>query len=263
MLPLSCKFNYQNYCLILDFQIYESQIMEKVIHPANSRGTANHGWLKANHSFSFANFFDPNKVQFGLLRVLNDDYVKAGMGFGTHPHKNMEIISIPLKGEIRHKDSMDHTAIVKAGEVQVMSAGTGVEHSEFNSSQDELNMLQIWILPEKDGLEPRYDQKDFSELMKPNQLVNVVSPKSDQSKDSLYINQQAYLHLGDFQAGRKIDYNLKSKSNGVYVFLIEGDAEVEGTILKKRDAVGIWNTSSLSLEFKNPSKVLLIEVPMN
>jgi len=237
--------------------------MDKIFHPANSRGKADHGWLKASHSFSFANFFDPNKIQFVLLRVLNDDYVKAGMGFGTHPHKNIEIISIPLKGKIKHKDSMDHTAIIEAGEVQVMSAGTGVEHSEFNSSKEELNLLQIWIFPEKNDLEPRYDQKDFSELMPPNTLVNVVAPKSDQSENSLYINQQAYLHLGDFEAGKNIDYNLKNTINGVYVFLIEGEANVEETKLNKRDAIGIWNTSRISLEFKTPSKVLLIEVPMN
>ena len=237
--------------------------MDKIFHPANARGKADHGWLKASHSFSFANFFDPDKIQFGLLRVLNDDYVKAGMGFGTHPHKNMEIISIPLKGEIKHKDSMNHTAIIEAGEVQVMSAGTGVEHSEFNSSKDELNLLQIWIFPERNELEPRYDQKDFSDLIQPNKLINIVAPKGDQSENSLYINQKAYLHLGDFEAGRNIDYKLKNTTNGVYVFLIEGEADVEETKLTKRDAVGIWNTSSISLEFKTPSKVLLIEVPMN
>jgi len=237
--------------------------MDKVFHPANSRGTADHGWLKANHSFSFANFFDPDKIQFGLLRVLNDDYVKPGMGFGTHPHKNMEIISIPLKGEIRHKDSMNHSAVIEAGEVQVMSAGTGVEHSEFNSSSEELNMFQIWIFPEKNGLEPRYDQKDFSDLLKPNELINIVAPKSNQSENSLYINQQAYLHLGNFEAGRDIDYKIKNKNNGVYIFLIEGEAKVEDTKLEERDAIGIWNTSSIYLEFTKPSKMLIIEVPMN
>lgn len=237
--------------------------MEKVIHPANSRGKANHGWLNANFSFSFANYFNPEKVQFGLLRVLNDDFVKPGMGFGTHPHQNMEIISIPLKGEIRHKDSMDHTAVVKAGEVQVMSAGTGVEHSEFNSSNEELNMLQIWIFPEENELDPRYDQKDFSELLKNDGLVNIVSPKSDQSENSLFINQQAYLHLGDFQSGRKIEYKLKNEGHGVYIFLIEGEAEVANTSLNDRDAVGIWDTEKISMEFIKPSKVLLIEVPMN
>ncbi|SDR65172.1 pirin family protein [Christiangramia echinicola] len=237
--------------------------MEKVIHPANSRGKANHGWLNANFSFSFANYFNPEKVQFGLLRVLNDDFVKPGMGFGTHPHQNMEIISIPLKGEIRHKDSMDHTAVVKAGEVQVMSAGTGVEHSEFNSSNEELNMLQIWIFPEENELDPRYDQKDFSELLKNDGLVNIVSPKSDLSENSLFINQQAYLHLGDFQSGRKIEYKLKNEGHGVYIFLIEGEAGVANTSLNDRDAVGIWDTEKISMDFIKPSKVLLIEVPMN
>lgn len=237
--------------------------MEKVIHPANSRGTANFGWLNANYSFSFANFFNPNKIQFGKLRVLNDDFVQGGMGFGTHPHQNMEIISIPLKGEIKHMDSMSNTTVIQAGEVQVMSAGTGVEHSEINPSKEQLNLLQIWILPERNGLEPRYDQKDFSSLMEQDRLINVVAPKTDPSQESLWINQQAYLHLGEFQAGRKIEYELKNENHGVYVFLIDGDAEVEDTLLKKRDAVGIWNTSRISLEFKNPSKVLLIEVPMN
>lgn len=237
--------------------------MEKVIHPAHSRGKAQYGWLNANYSFSFANFYNPEKVQFGLLRVLNDDFVQSGMGFGTHPHKNMEIISIPLKGEIKHKDSMGHTKVVKAGEVQVMSAGTGVEHSEFNSSAEELNMLQIWIMPEKNGVEPRYDQKDFTELLEKSELINIVSPATDASKNSLFINQQAYMHLGDLQTGRKIEYELKSKSHGVYVFLIEGEADVEDTVLKERDAVGIWKTDKITLEFKKPSKVLLIEVPMN
>ena len=247
----------------MTFKFTNPQKMEKVKHPANSRGNANYGWLNANYSFSFANHFDPNRIQFGLLRVLNDDIVQPGMGFGTHPHENMEIISIPLKGEIRHKDSMDHTEVITAGEVQVMSAGTGVEHSEFNSSKEELNMLQIWIFPEKNGLEPRYDQKDFTELLKTKELINIVSPTTDRSENSLYINQQAYLHLGDFQTGRKIDYQLKHKSNGVYVFLIEGEAETDGDLLKKRDALGVWNTDNISLEFKAPSKVLLIEVPMN
>lgn len=237
--------------------------MKKVIHPANSRGTANFGWLNANYSFSFANFFNPDKIQFGQLRVLNDDFVKGGMGFGTHPHKNMEIVTIPLKGEIRHKDSMNHTALIKAGEVQVMSAGTGVEHSEFNPSKEELNMLQIWILPEKIGLDPRYDQKDFSNQIEQDGLINIVSPRTDQSPQALWINQQAYLHLGEFRAGRKIDYELKNENHGVYVFLIEGEAEIEETQLEKRDAIGFWNTSKISLKFKNPSKVLLIEVPMN
>ncbi|TRO66669.1 pirin family protein [Christiangramia sabulilitoris] len=237
--------------------------MEKVFHPASSRGTSNYGWLNANYSFSFANYFDPEKLQFGLLRVLNDDYVKSGMGFGTHPHKDMEIISIPLKGEIRHKDSLGHTAVIKAGEVQVMSAGTGVEHSELNSSNEELNMLQIWIFPEENGLEPRYDQRDFSDKMGQNGLVNVVSPRKDQVENSLFINQQAYLHLGELQDGREVDYKLKKKDHGVYIFLIEGEIEAADTTLKDRDAIGLWNTEKISFKTKKPSKVLLIEVPMN
>ncbi len=247
----------------MTFKFRNPQKMEKVIHPANTRGTSDYGWLKANYSFSFANFFDPERVQFGLLRVLNDDYVKSGMGFGTHPHENMEIISIPLKGEIRHKDSMGHTAVITAGEIQVMSAGTGVKHSEFNSSSDELNMLQIWIFPEKNGLEPRYDQKDFSHRLVKNELINVVSPRTDQTKNSLYINQQTYLHLGEVENGREIEYSLKNEAHGVYVFLIEGETEVEDTSLNSRDAIGIWNTDKITLKAKTPSKVLLIEVPMN
>ncbi len=237
--------------------------MDKIFHPASSRGTANYGWLNANYSFSFANYFNPNKVQFGLLRVLNDDFVQAGMGFGTHPHENMEIISIPLKGEIRHKDSMNNTKVITAGEVQVMSAGTGVEHSEFNASKEELNLLQIWIFPEKNDLEPRYGQKDYSALLKKNKLINIVTPKDHQAEDALWINQQAYLFLGEFDSGRKIEYQLKDKSHGVYVFLIEGEAEIDNSVLRKRDAIGIQSTENFSIEFKNHSKVLLIEVPMS
>ncbi|APG59726.1 pirin family protein [Christiangramia salexigens] len=237
--------------------------MEKVFHPANTRGTANFGWLKANYSFSFANYSDPERLQFGKLRVLNDDFVEGKMGFATHPHQNMEIISIPLEGQIQHKDSMDHNASIRTGEVQVMSAGTGVRHSEFNPSKEVLNLLQIWIIPEKNGLEPRYDQKDFSDLLKSNELINVVSPRSDQNKDALWINQDAYLYLGSFESGRKIEHNIKTKDHGVYVFLIHGDLEIEGTKLGKRDAVGIWNTQKITFEATSPAKVLLIEVPMN
>ncbi|MFV8226006.1 pirin family protein [Christiangramia aquimixticola] len=237
--------------------------MDKVLHPANTRGRADHGWLNANFSFSFANFYDPEKVQFGLLRVLNDDYVKSGTGFGKHPHQDMEIISIPLKGAIKHMDSMKHSAVISAGEVQVMSAGTGIEHSEINSSGEELNMLQIWILPDASGHEPRYDQKDFTEAIKSGELVNIVSPISNPSPNSLTINQNAYLHLGEFETGREIEYNLKSENNGTYVFLIEGAAEICGEHIKRRDAIGIWNTRNFTLKFTNESKVLLIEVPMN
>lgn len=237
--------------------------MEKIFHPANSRGTANFGWLNANYSFSFANYFDPKRLQFGKLRVLNDDIVKGGMGFGTHPHQNMEIITIPLKGELKHKDSMNHSAVIKAGEVQVMSAGTGVEHSEVNPSKEDLNLLQIWIFPEKEGLEPRYDQKDFSKMLTSNKLLTVVSPRSQEDNTALWINQQAYLHLGEFEENTSTNYAIKNSSMGVYIFLIEGEAEVADTRLEKRDAIGIWNSAEISISFVKPSKVLLIEVPMN
>lgn len=237
--------------------------MKKIFHPAESRGSANFGWLKANYSFSFANFSDPNKVQFGLLRVLNDDVVKGGMGFGTHPHKDMEIITIPLSGDLQHKDSLNHSATITAGEVQVMSAGTGVKHSEFNANSDrELHMLQLWIYPEKNLVEPRYDQKDFTGELVINKLTTIVSPKDKQINGSLWIYQQAYLSLGDFEDSKSLEYQLKHENNGVYVFLIEGEATLDGQSLNKRDALGIWETKDFNMEFQQKSKVLLIEVPM-
>lgn len=238
--------------------------MDKVLHPAASRGKANFGWLNANYSFSFANYFNPERLQFGLLRVLNDDFVAGGTGFGTHPHKDMEIITIPLKGAIKHRDSMNHASTIKAGDVQVMSAGTGVEHSELNaSSTDELNLLQLWIFPEKTGLDPRYDQKDFSEEITPNRFVNIVAPRGKESEKALWINQQAYLQLGEFDAGQKTEYKIQKEGHGAYIFLIDGDAQIESEHLGKRDAIGIWNTGSIKFEFNKSSRVLIIEVPMN
>ena len=237
--------------------------MKKIFHPAESRGNANFGWLDANYSFSFANFFAPNKVQFGLLRVLNDDVVKGGMGFDTHPHKDMEIITIPLAGALEHKDSLGHSATIMAGEVQVMSAGTGVKHSEFNAHNDrELNLLQLWIFPEKNQVEPRYDQKDFSGELVINKLTTIVSPKDKYIDGSLWIHQQAYLSFGDFEDSKTLEYQLKNEENGVYVFLIEGEVSIDGQALKKRDALGILETKNFKMEFQQKSKVLLIEVPM-
>jgi len=237
--------------------------MDKIFHAAGSRGTANHGWLNANFSFSFANYFDTNKSNFGLLRVLNDDFVKPGMGFGTHPHRDMEIISIPLKGAIRHKDSMNHTAVIEKGEVQVMSAGTGVEHSEFNSSSEELNMLQIWIFPDRNAHEPRYAQKNYQEQLATGELVTVVAPMDSNLENALKIHQNAYLSLQKAEAGRNIEYTLNVSTNGVYVFLIEGEAVILETILSKRDAIGIWNTTGFSINIKSNATLLFIEVPMN
>ena len=237
--------------------------MKKTIYPADLRGKADFGWLNARYSFSFANYFNPNNVHFGLLRVLNDDLVKGGMGFGTHPHQNMEIISVPLQGAIAHKDSMGNASQINAGEVQVMSAGTGVEHSEFNPSDSEtLNLLQIWIFPEKENVEPRYDQKNFSELLSPNKLVTVVGPKGNDFENALWIHQQAYLSLGNFEQGTNFAYTVKGRNNGVYVFLIEGEAQIDGENLNKRDAMGISETETFEVSFNQPSKILLIEVPM-
>ncbi|MFD1095704.1 pirin family protein [Salegentibacter chungangensis] len=238
--------------------------MDKILHPAKSRGTANFGWLNANYSFSFANYFNPDRLQFGLLRVLNDDFVAGGTGFGTHPHKDMEIITIPLKGAIKHKDSMNNSGTIKAGDVQVMSAGKGVQHSEMNANSDqELNLLQLWIFPDRQNVEPRYDQKNFEDKLKPNSFTNIVAPESDDPKEALWIHQQAYLHLGEFEEGKNAAYTIRKPGHGVYVFMIEGEAKIGEDILKKRDAIGIWNTETINFDLIQPSKILVIEVPMN
>lgn len=238
--------------------------MDKKYHPSHSRGTANYGWLDANYSFSFSNFYDPDKLQFGKLRVLNDDTIKGGTGFSTHAHQNMEIITIPLSGSLRHKDSMGHEAVIKSGEVQVMSAGTGVEHSEFNNKSDEsLNMLQIWILPEKHNIAPRYGQKDFSEHLKVNTFIPVVVPLNSEANGALQINQDAFLFLGEFEQNSSVSHKLKNKEHGVYVFVIEGEAEIDNQILQKRDALSVSGTEAFEMKFKQASKLLLIEVPLN
>jgi len=238
--------------------------MDKIYYPSHSRGTANYGWLDANYSFSFSNFYDPEKLQFGKLRVLNDDTIKGGTGFGTHAHQNMEIITIPLSGSLRHKDSMGHEAVIKSGEVQVMSAGTGVEHSEFNNNSNEsLNMLQLWILPEKHNIAPRYGQKDFSQLLKANTLTTVVASLESEPNGALQINQNAFLYLGEFEENNSVSHDLKSKDNGVYVFVIEGEVEIDNQLLQKRDALSISKTVAFEMKFKQASKLLLIEVPLN
>src|SRR6195952_706652 len=198
--------------------------MKKTFHPANERGHNDIGWLKANFSFSFGPYYNPEKVQFGVLRVLNDDIIAGGAGFGTHPHDNMEIITIPLSGALEHKDSMGNIGVIKSGEVQVMSAGSGVTHSEYNHSQTEAaNTLQIWLFPKERNIKPRYDQKNFNELLSPNQFTTLISP--DKSEDTLWINQDATFSLGDFELGQKIDYTVKTPGNGVYIFVIEGSAK--------------------------------------
>ncbi len=235
--------------------------MKTLIHPAKERGMANHGWLNAAHSFSFANWYNPEKMQFGALRVLNDDIVAPGRGFGEHPHDNMEIVTIPLTGSLKHKDSLGSEGMIKNGEVQIMSAGTGIYHSEFNASQTEaVNLLQLWVFPKEKNIEPRYDQFNYQDQLKQNQLLTVVSP--EKSEKTMWINQDAYFTLGDFDADANAKYSIKKPGNGAYVFLIEGKAVIAGNSLAKRDAVGVYDTQEFELEFKEPSKVLIVEVPM-
>ena len=236
--------------------------MKKVFHAADTRGSANHGWLQAKHSFSFASWYNPDRIQFGALRVLNDDTVGPGMGFGTHPHDNMEIITIPLEGALEHKDSMDNVGVIEADEIQVMSAGTGVYHSEYNRNKDQaVSLLQIWVFPNTQNVTPRYDQKNIQALKTPNSLYPVVSPKSGNAP--LWIHQDAWFHLGEFDETTRVDYTLNKKGNGVYVFLIEGTAEVAGQQLEKRDALGVWDTEQFTLNCSVHTRILTIEVPLN
>ena len=233
--------------------------MKKLIHRAADRGIQDHGWLKAAHSFSFANYHDPAKVQFGLLRVLNDDIVAPGMGFGTHGHDNMEIVTIPLRGKLAHKDSIGSEGNIESGEIQIMSAGHGIKHSEFNgSSSEEVNLLQIWVFPKERNIEPRYDQRRFE--TKPNDFQTVVSP--DKTDDSMWINQDAFFTIGNFSLGKTATYKVKHPGNGAYVFLIDGGVEIDGAMFGKRDAIGIYDTTEFEISFTEDSKILIIDVPM-
>ncbi len=235
--------------------------MKKIIHKADTRGYANHIWLEARHTFSFASYYDPQRTHFGKLRVLNDDIIAPKMGFGTHPHDNMEIVTIPLRGALEHKDSMGNSSVIRQGEVQIMSAGTGILHSEFNHSPDEeINLLQIWVFPKEREIEPRYDQKVFDPSNRVNKFQTVVSAKQE-DKDAVWINQDAYFSLGNFDSGLKSKYEIQHEGNGAYLFVIDGKVEVDGEILEKRD--GIELTEIDSLEFKNldKSEILIIEVP--
>ena len=237
--------------------------MRHRLFPRNKRGTANHGWLKANFSFSFGNYYNPDMVQFGMLRVLNDDTIAGGTGFGTHPHDNMEIITIPLEGGLTHRDSMGNQETVRFGEVQVMSAGTGIQHSEMNASEtEEAKTLQLWIFPEKDNVTPRYDQKGFDLEASKNSFVTVVSPEDKNDGNALWIYQQAFLSLGIFEAGTTITYDLKIPENGVYLFLIEGEIEINNETIRERDAYGIVEFENFEIKTNKQSKILVIEVPM-
>jgi len=236
--------------------------MKTVYHAAATRGNANHGWLNANHSFSFAQYYNPERMSFGALRVLNDDTIAPGRGFGTHPHDNMEIITIPLEGDLEHKDSMGNVGAINEGEIQVMSAGTGVYHSEYNKNSDKpINLLQLWVIPKQQNVTPRYDQKSVKELKKNNAFYQVLSPDVDD--DGMWIHQDAWFHLGDFDQTTSTAYNLKKKGNGLYVFVIEGSFSVGDQTLNTRDALGVWETEAIDFVAQAHSKVLLVEVPMS
>lgn len=233
-----------------------------VLHKAATRGHANHGWLDTYHTFSFANYYDPERMHFGVLRVLNDDTVAAGRGFGTHPHDNMEIVSIPLQGDLEHKDSMGNTQVIRQGDIQVMSAGSGITHSENNRNADQLTrFLQIWVFPNKRNVAPRYDQLTLNPTERRNRLQQVLSP--DPHDDGVWIHQDAWFHLGSFDAGKNAAYDLKRKGNGVYVFMLEGSAVVNDQVLERRDGLGIWDVDRLELTAgNNGAEVLMMEVPM-
>lgn len=238
--------------------------MKIVVHKAEDRGFANHGWLQASHSFSFANYFDPDKIQFGALRVLNDDIIAPKMGFGTHPHDNMEIITIPLSGKLKHRDNMhDNWQTIEAGEVQVMSAGTGIQHSEINGSQDEyLSLFQIWITPYQKDVTPRYDQKHFNIEDRKNKLQVLVSGFGDKDEGSLKINQNARISRIDLSKGNAFSYNLMNDQNGVYIMNIHGEINVHDHIINSRDAVGISQIDYFSINAIEDSQILFIEIPM-
>lgn len=235
------------------------QTKHKVFHKADSRGVADHGWLISKHTFSFASYYNPDRINFGALRVLNDDIVKPGMGFGSHPHDNMEIVSIPLSGSLAHKDSIGREQEIKTGEVQIMSAGSGIYHSEYNYSKtDDVNFLQIWVMPKERNIEPRYDQKDFTDKLQENRLISVVSADN---KDALWINQDAEFSLGKLSSGTKLTHQLKYKNSGVYILLINGEAKINDTSLNQRDAVGFFDIQHISINILKDSTILVIEVP--
>jgi len=240
----------------------EEKTMQTVLHRADTRGQADHGWLNSHHTFSFANYYNPERVHFGVLRVLNDDVVAADRGFGTHPHDNMEIISIPLEGALQHKDSMGTVATIRQGDVQVMSAGTGVQHSEYNANNDQpVKFLQIWVFPNKKNVTPRYDQITLKDSETRNQLQQILSPNPDDA--GVWIHQNAWFHLGNFDAGHAETYTLKApQGNGVYAFVLAGDVTIEGQQLHPRDGFGLWEIDHLHITADSDARLLLMEVPM-
>ncbi len=235
--------------------------MKTTVYKSESRGKAEHGWLKSRHSFSFAGYYDPERMHFGALRVLNDDEVAGGQGFGTHPHDNMEIVSIPLYGDLEHKDSTGRNEVIRQGDVQIMSAGTGIRHSEYNHNTDrEVQFLQIWILPKERDIEPRYEQNSYSAEDRMNKFQTVVSPEG---KDAVWINQDAYFSLANLDSGTSLDYQVKGHGNGVYLFVLNGEVDATGEILDTRDAMAATGLAVLNIKAKSYAEVLVIEVPMD
>ena len=234
--------------------------MKTILHKAATRGHADHGWLDTYHTFSFASYFNPERVHFGALRVLNDDKVAPSEGFGMHPHQNMEVISIPLKGYLRHGDSIENSSVITPGTIQVMSTGTGIYHSEYNDSATEpLEFLQIWVFPKKENTKPKYDNFDIRHAVKHNELSLIVSPDGNAPASIL---QDAWFYIGKLDKGVKKTYDMHREDTGVYVFVIEGQANVSGTVLSRRDGMGIYDTNSVAIEALEDSEILLIEVPM-
>ena len=237
--------------------------MNKVLHIAQERGLVSFGWLDAKYSFSFGNYYNPDKMNFGALRVLNDDTIAPAMGFGKHPHKNMEIITIVQSGALKHEDSMGNKGIIEAGDIQVMSAGSGIEHSEVNaSSQNSLTLFQLWIHSQRQDVTPRYEQNKIAPLLTDNAFTTIVKPKQEALKDDIWIHQQAYISIGNFSNETQTNYSMQQSQNGVYIMVIEGSIVVADQTLQHRDAIGLWNTQSVDMSITKNSKVLIVEVPM-
>jgi redox-sensitive bicupin YhaK (pirin superfamily) len=240
---------------------YKEFLMQKIIHRADTRGKFDYGWLKTSHTFSFNQYYDPDRVHFGLLRVLNDDTVESGQGFSTHPHDNMEIVTIPLEGALAHKDSTGHEQVIRANDVQVMSAGTGIWHSEYNASDSEnVSLLQIWVFPDQKGHQPRYDQKSFNPTERMNTLQYLVTP--DKSDSNLWLNQDAYFSLAKISTGKSLKYALHNRQNGLYIFLIDGGIKIGEDEFSKRDGLGLWDVSDIDILALTKADVLFIEIPM-
>jgi redox-sensitive bicupin YhaK (pirin superfamily) len=234
--------------------------MDIMLHKAATRGHFDHGWLKTWHTFSFAEYRDHDRIHFGALRVLNDDIVAPGQGFGRHPHDNMEIVTIPLSGALEHRDSMGNSSVIRAGEVQLMSAGTGIFHSEFNHSNDEeVKLLQIWVFPKERNIQPRYAQQAFDPKSRRNSWQTIITPEGE---GEMWIHQDAYFNLGTLDEGTALEYRVRKNGNGIYIFIIDGSAAIEGHNLLRRDGAGIWDTAGITLKATGKAEVLLMEVPM-